>query len=117
MLHTKKFTILITSKDRLEDLTFTLLKIHHLLQREDVACILCDDGSTDGTSDFIIANYPTILLIRNEKSKGLIFSRNRLLDLTKTDYAISIDDDLHFITENPLELIAQYFENNPRIYP
>lgn len=110
----KKFTILITTKNRLDDLTFTLSKIKHLLMHDKVACIICDDGSTDGTSDFIIANYPTILLIRNEKSKGLIFSRNRLLDLTKTDYAISIDDDLHFITENPLELIAQYFENNPQ---
>jgi len=111
--YSKKFTILITTKNRREDLTFTLLKIKYLLQRDDVVCILCDDGSTDGTSDFITANYPDIQLIRNEKSKGLIYSRNKLLHLTTTAYAISIDDDLHFITENPLELIDIYFNQHP----
>lgn len=110
----KKFTILITTKNRLEDLGFTLTKIACLLKREDVSCVLCDDGSTDGTSDFIKANYPDIHLIRNEKSKGLIYSRNKLLSLVRTDYAISIDDDLHFITENPLELIEDYFNTHPQ---
>ncbi len=113
MLPSKKFTILITTKNRLADLTYTLVQIDYLLKRNDVSCLLCDDGSTDGTSDFIKANYPNIHLIRNEKSKGLIFSRNKLLSLTTSDYAISIDDDLHFITENPLELIDEYFNAHP----
>lgn len=112
-LQSKKFTILITTKNRLEDLSYTLIKINHLLKRDDVACILCDDGSTDGTSDFIQTKYPDIHLIRNEKSKGLIFSRNKLLHLTTTDFAISIDDDLHFITQNPLESIEDYFSQHP----
>ncbi len=110
----KKFTILITTKNRLDDLSFTLTKIQHLLQDKRIACVICDDGSTDGTSEFIKANYPSIYLIRNDKSKGLIYSRNKLLHLTKTEFAISIDDDLHFITENPLELIEQYFEQHPK---
>lgn len=112
-LQPKKFSILITTKNRLADLSYTLLKIKYLLERQDVVCILCDDGSTDGTSDFIKANYPDIQLIRNEKSKGLIYSRNKLLHLTTSEYAISIDDDLHFITENPLELISAYFDQHP----
>lgn len=109
---TKKFTILITTKNRLDDLRFTLTKIDELLQRQDVSCVLCDDGSTDGTSGFIKANYPAIHLIRNEKSQGLIYSRNKLLSLVRSDYAISIDDDLHFISENPLELIEDYFQSH-----
>lgn len=113
MSATKKFTILITTKNRLDDLSLTLTKITPILLQSSVACIICDDGSTDGTSDFIQANYPDIHLIRNQKSKGLIYSRNRLLKLTNTEFAISIDDDLHFITENPLELIERYFEKHP----
>lgn len=111
----KKFSILITTKNRKDDLVFTLLKINHLLVREDVACIICDDGSEDGTTAFIEANYPKILLIRNEKSKGLIYSRNRLLSLVDSEYAISIDDDLHFITQNPLEIIEKAFHKDPKI--
>jgi glycosyltransferase involved in cell wall biosynthesis len=108
-----KFTILITTKNRRPDLVFTLGKIQQLLQRDDVSCIICDDGSDDGTFDYLKANHPHIHLIRNEKSKGLIYSRNKLLGLVKSDYAISIDDDLHFITDEPLELIADYFNKHP----
>ncbi len=108
------FTILITTKNRLEDLRFTLAKIEHLLARPDVSCIICDDGSTDGTTAYLQSQHPEIRSIRNEKSRGLIYSRNKLLGLTTSEYAISIDDDLHFITLNPLELIADYFESHPQ---
>lgn len=108
------FSILITTKNRKVDLEFTLLKISYLLKRDDVVCIICDDGSTDGTADFLEINYPEIQLIKNTKSKGLIYSRNRLLDLVKTEFAISIDDDLHFITQNPLELIKQHFQKHDK---
>ena len=106
------FSILITTKDRINGLAFTLNKIQFLLERNNVKCIICDDGSTDGTTSFLQINYPKIQLIRNPISKGLIFSRNKLLSLVSTEFAISIDDDLHFITENPLEVIAKHFEKN-----
>lgn len=109
-----KFTILITTKNRLQELIFTLQKINGLLINEKVCCIICDDGSSDGTSNYIKENFPNIHLIRNEKSKGLIYSRNKLMGLTRTEFAISIDDDLHFITPNPLELIEKYFDSNPK---
>ncbi|OHT44609.1 glycosyltransferase family 2 protein [Flavobacterium tructae] len=109
----KKFSILITTKNRKQDLNFTLRKVQHLLDREDVSCIICDDGSTDGTYSFVEKNYPEIQLIRNNKSEGLIYSRNRMMDLVTTDFAISIDDDLHFITTNPLEIIEEAFDKNP----
>jgi glycosyltransferase involved in cell wall biosynthesis len=108
-----KFTILITTKNRLDDLAFTLDQIDYLLQRKDVTTIICDDGATDGTSEFLKQNYPEIHLIRNEKSKGLIYSRNKLLSLTKSEFAISLDDDAHFITKNPLEFIEDYFGQHP----
>jgi len=95
-------------------LKFTLQKINHLIINKEVECIICDDGSTDGTFDFVKENYPTIQLIKNENSKGLIFSRNRLLNMTTADYAISLDDDAHFITNNPLETIKNHFANNPK---
>jgi glycosyltransferase involved in cell wall biosynthesis len=106
------FSILITTKNRITDLALTLEKIKHLIDREDVVCVICDDGSTDGTASFLQINYPEIQLIQNHKSKGLIFSRNRLLNLVKTEFAISIDDDAHFVNDNPLESIKKYFDEN-----
>ncbi|MCK0180169.1 glycosyltransferase [Flavobacteriaceae bacterium S0862] len=107
-----KFSILISTKNRLDSLKFTLEKISYLIDRNDVECFVCDDGSSDGTSDFIVQNYTNIQLITHVKSKGYIYSRNIMLDLTSASYAISLDDDAHFVTENPLETIETYFKNN-----
>jgi glycosyltransferase involved in cell wall biosynthesis len=109
------FSILITTKNRLSDLAFTLGKIQYLLDKKDVVCLICDDGSTDGTASFLQANYPEIQLIQNSKSKGLIFSRNRLLSMVTTEFAVSIDDDLHFVTVTPLEIISCFFIQNPEV--
>jgi GT2 family glycosyltransferase len=106
------FTILITTKNRKTDLAITLNKIKYLLERNDVVCIICDDGSTDGTSEFLKKEYPQIQLIQNPESKGLIYSRNKLLSLVKSEFAISLDDDAHFVTNNSLESIREYFENH-----
>ncbi|WP_142785577.1 glycosyltransferase family 2 protein [Changchengzhania lutea] len=110
----KKFSIIITTKDRIKDLSLTLNKIKHLFDRVDVECIICDDGSNDGTSKYINEHWPNILLIQHQKSIGLIACRNKLLNLTKAKYAITLDDDAHFIIENPLGIIESYFNSNLR---
>ncbi|RTY84403.1 glycosyltransferase family 2 protein [Flavobacterium sp. GSP27] len=107
------FTILLTTKNRKTDLAVTLAKIQHLFSCDGVERIVCDDGSTDDTAVFVQAQYPEIQLIKNKESKGLIYSRNRLLGLVNTEFAISLDDDAHFITVNALSVIADYFAANP----
>ena len=107
------FTILITTKNRIKDLRITLAKCTDLFSYDQVNYIICDDGSTDRSHDFIAKQYPLIQLIQNKESKGLIYSRNRLLDLVTTPFAISLDDDAHFITQNPLQIISAYFDANP----
>lgn len=106
--------ILITTKNRKKDLSFTLEKINPLINNQSVECIVYDDGSSDGTYEYVVENYPTILIKRNSASKGLIYCRNEMLNYTQADYAISLDDDAHFITEYPLEAICTYFEANPK---
>jgi glycosyltransferase involved in cell wall biosynthesis len=107
------FSFLISTKNRSEELLFTLQKINHLLN-DNVKCIVYDDGSTDGTFHVVKTNFPNIHLIRHEISKGYLYCRNRMLNETKADFAISLDDDAHFITQNTIEIISRYFEQNPR---
>ena len=111
----KKFSILITTKNRLEDLVYTLHKIQHLIDKTDVECVIFDDGSSDETTQFIAVNYPKITLHTNKISKGYLYCRNKMLNETRADFAISLDDDAHFVTEQPLELIANYFDKNPKV--
>lgn len=109
-----QIAILITTKNRKKDLSFTLSKINYLINTESVECVVFDDGSSDRTYEFVIDNYPKIVIHRNKVSKGLIHCRNEMLNSTKATYAISLDDDAHFITEYPLEAICNYFESHPK---
>ncbi|MCF8321931.1 MAG: glycosyltransferase [Flavobacterium sp.] len=106
------FSILITTKNRKSDLAFTLEKINYLIQKDTVECVVFDDGSTDGTYEYVNENFPKIQLQRNAVSKGYIYCRNKMLNETHAIYAISLDDDAHFVTENPLESIQTFFETN-----
>lgn len=104
------FSILITTKNRKSDLAFTLNKINYLLKGNNVECVIFDDGSIDGSYEYVKQNFPNIKIERNAESRGYIFCRNKMLNETKATYAISLDDDAHFVTQNPLEFIQKHFE-------
>lgn len=108
-----KTTILISTKNRCDDLLFTLEKVKHLIN-EQLTCVVFDDGSTDGTFEKVKSQFPQVLLNRNEVSKGYIYCRNKMLNETDADYAISLDDDAHFLSEKPTTTILDYFAENPR---
>lgn len=107
----ENFSILITTRDRLDVLKETMHSLAYLYNM-GTKIIICDDGSLDGTSKWITTNYPNIQLITNIKSKGYIANRNRLLSAVKTLYAISLDDDANFLVENPLPILLSHFEKH-----
>jgi len=110
---TARFAIHISTKNRVDDLLLTLGKIAPMLGN-NLECVVYDDGSTDGTSEAVQANFPRVTLKRNPESRGYIFCRNAMLNETTADYAISLDDDAHFLSENPTEIILNYFDQNPK---
>lgn len=110
----KKISILITTKNRIADLKVTLSNLAKLINDAAVECIVYDDGSTDGTATFIKEHYPNITFFRNEVSKGYMYNRNYLLNHCSGDYAVSLDDDAHFLSENVVENITNYFESHPK---
>jgi len=114
ILKKTKYSILITTKNRSADLAYTLSKLEDLLLRDDVLCVVTDDGSSDDTTDFVKKHYPQVVLYTNKVSKGYLFCRNRMLNQSQSEYCISLDDDAHFVTENPLEAIDSTFKKFPR---
>lgn len=113
MISNLVFSVLITTKNRKDDLAFTLSKMSALLQDKTVEFVVFDDGSTDGTYEYIKLYYPDLKIQRNERSKGLIYCRNKMLNETRATYAISLDDDAHFVSHNPLLTIETHFVENP----
>src|ERR1700693_3169979 len=87
-------TVIITTKNRKDDLRKAGASA--LLQDARPRVLVVDDGSTDGTSDMIRAEFPTVQFERVEQSRGYIVQRNRGASLAQTPFIISIDDDAVF---------------------
>jgi len=107
------FTLVIPTRNRQLQLSTTLKAIYNSELRH-LNCVICDDGSTDGTPEFIINNYPEATLLQNRRSRGIHYTRNRLLDHVKTDFLLSLDDDAHFLTTDFLSQILNEFKKNER---
>lgn len=108
-----KFEVHITTKNRKTDLKYTLDSLTELLLNPAVTIVIFDDGSIDGTSALVQESYPKIKLYRNEQSRGYLYCRNVMLNTSKADFVISLDDDASFLSAAPLEEIASFFSNHP----
>ncbi len=105
-------TVVITTKNRKDDLRQAVASA--LGQDAAPRVLVVDDGSTDGTSDMIRSEFPTVGIDRVEQSLGLIVQRNRGASLAKTPYVFSIDDDAVFSTPKIVSQTLAEF-SDPRI--
>lgn len=84
-------SIAITTLNRCDDLRMTLLD----LQKLDPApfeILVCLDGCTDG-SRAMVADFPTVIVIENDRPSGSVYSRDRLFRMARGDLIVSLDDD------------------------
>ncbi len=105
-------TIVITTKDRKDELRIAIQSC--LAQSAKPQVLVIDDGSTDGTSEMVRAEFPGVTLYRNEVSTGYIAQRNRGAELAAGDILFSIDDDAAFSTPHIVEQTLAEF-THPRI--
>jgi glycosyltransferase involved in cell wall biosynthesis len=87
-----KFSVMITTRNRCEELRRTLAKVQEL-QPQPNEILICADGCTDETSQMVRSEFPQCTVIENEQARGSVFSRDRLLRLAKSDIVMSLDDD------------------------
>lgn len=106
--------IVITTKNRKDDLRLALRSA--VSQRGKPGVLVIDDGSTDGTSEMVRAEFPTVRVERSELSHGLIVQRNRAAELAgDADVIFSIDDDAAFSTPNVVAQTLADFDGDPRV--
>lgn len=83
---------------------------------ESFEIILCEDGSKDNTlkvAKEYVKNYPQkVRLIQNTTNKGLAYSLNRCIEISKGEYIARMDaDDISY--KNRLEKQMHYLETHP----
>jgi glycosyltransferase involved in cell wall biosynthesis len=105
-------TVAIVTKNRKEELAQAI----ESAVKQDVSCevIVVDDGSTDGTSEFVSQHYPSVRLMSFPESAGYIVRRNQAAQMARAPIVFSIDDDAIFTTPRAVRQTLGEFDN-PRI--
>jgi GT2 family glycosyltransferase len=105
-------TIVITTRNRRDELREALRTCQ--AQTADVDVLVIDDGSSDGTSEMVAAEFPDCRLQRSEVSRGLIFQRTAAATMTDAPVIVSIDDDARLMSPRTVEQTLEDFDH-PRI--
>lgn len=105
-------SIVITTKNRRNELRGALGSA--IAQTAKPEVIVIDDGSTDGTSEMVKAEFPMAHLERSPESLGYIVQRNRAARLATGAILFSLDDDAEFSTPHVIEQTLKDFDD-PRI--
>lgn len=79
-------------------------------KRKDIEIIVIDDGSTDDTWNRLI-NYResnNIVLLYNEKNKGVAYTINRGYECAKGEYIVLLGSDDYFYTKELEKAISKF---------
>lgn len=108
-----KISYIIITWNGLAYLQRLLASMTRQLQRPDVEVLLCDNGSTDGTAEFIRTSYPALRYIPLPQNKGVAYARNRALEQAKGQYRFIVDNDLE-LTDEAVVTLEQYMDTHPQ---
>jgi GT2 family glycosyltransferase len=113
---TKFVSIVISTLNQL-DYTKACLKSIQKFTEESHEIIFVDNGSTDGTRDFLknlADSTEHIQLILNETNSGFAAGKNLAIKKAKGDYILILNSDV-VVTENWLDRMIQHIEQYPEI--
>ncbi|WP_197090431.1 glycosyltransferase family 2 protein [Cupriavidus basilensis] len=111
----ENFTIGITTKNRREDLNYTLKKLIDL-GLCDIPIILIDDASDiEIFDDEVNKKFSKMRVIKNKNGRGLIANRNLMVSLSETPFFISLDDDSCFRDKPDFSDIERVFYADHRV--
>jgi glycosyltransferase involved in cell wall biosynthesis len=113
-MNTQRVTVLMPAYNAMPYLPAALDSV--LWQKcKDFRLIIVDDGSTDGSVEFLRSvRDPRISVLRNERKLGLANSLNRGLALVESEYLARMDAD-DIILPDRLERQMSYLDRHPDI--
>jgi len=76
--------------------------------------VVGDNGSTDGSIEFLTQNYPTIRIIKNDQNYGFTGGYNRVLEKVDADYFILLNSDVE-VHSGWIEPVISLMESDPLI--
>lgn len=83
--------------------------------RQDFSIILIDNGSQDGSADYVESHYPDVSVIRFEENQGFCRAVNEGILRTETPYVILLNNDI-ICEDTFVEKLIDAMENDPKCF-
>lgn len=113
-MNNKKLSVIILNWNGLELLKEFLPVAERFTTGPEVQLIVADNGSQDGSPEWIRTNFPQVKLIRFEKNYGFAEGYNKAIEIVKTPYTILLNSDVE-VTKNWWKPLLELMENNPDV--
>ncbi|WP_221656756.1 glycosyltransferase family 2 protein [Bacteroides salyersiae] len=109
-----QLSVIIITWNQLSYLQECLHSLCPVMKREDVEIIIVDNGSKDGTCQYLAHNYPQVRLHVNVCNKGVAYARNRGLELSQGKKILFLDNDT-VANENAISGLETYLDEHPQV--
>ena len=83
--------------------------------RQDFSVLLIDNGSVDGSADYVESHYPEVEVVRFGTNEGFCRAVNEGILRSKTPYVILLNNDI-ICDECFVEKLVEAMEENPRCF-
>lgn len=97
-------------KEHLEKCLESLSKVNY----NKFEIIIVDNNSIDGSIEFLMKNYPSIIIIKLDENKGFAEPNNIAAKIAKGDYLLFLNNDT-IVTSNFISEMINVIENDDEI--
>lgn len=109
-----KVTGSIVTFNNMNTIKKTLETLFEFTKDIDFKLYVADNGSTDGTPEFIEKDFPQVEVIRTGSNIGFGAGHNRVIEKVDSEYHAVINPDIVMI-ENAVKKMADYMDENKDI--
>ena len=85
-----------------------------MLFRSEAEIIIADNGSTDGSNDFLRENFPQVRIVCNRDNGGFARGYNDALKHITADYYVLLNSDIE-VTENWIKPVIDLMQQHPEV--
>jgi hypothetical protein len=107
-------SIIIVNYNVKEFLINLINSIENASKNINVEIIIVDNNSSDGSSEFIKNNFPTVKLIENKKNLGFAKANNQGIKIAKGRYLLLLNPDT-VVQENTFSTLIEFMDKNPEV--
>jgi GT2 family glycosyltransferase len=109
-----KTAVVILNWNGIGYLKMFLEKIIRYTVNDDTLLYIADNGSTDGSADWISVNFRNVKIIRFPENHGFAGGYNLALEQVEAQYYVLLNSDIE-VTEGWLQPLINYLDNNPDV--